>query len=219
MTMTLKHARTVTGHRAGLGKPSKMPGFSTSLPASACKVGAKLAKVAGSVCASCYAMRGNYIYPDVRAGLGRRLDALDNPQWVAGMVKLVGHYTDPKDPYFRIHDSGDMQSVGHILQWVEVAQALPWVQFWAPTRERAMVNAARATMGDRWPDNLVVRLSAPMVGGSLSSDLPTSSVDGGTGHGCPAYTQGGKCDGLAAGGVDCRACWDPTVENVDYPKH
>lgn len=212
MNMTIKHARTVTGHRTGLGKPSKMPGYSTSLPASACKVGAKLAKVAGSVCSACYALRGNYIYPDVRAGLQRRLDALDDPQWVAGMVRLVGHYTDPNDPYFRIHDSGDMQSVDHVLQWVEVAQALPWVRFWAPTRERAMVKAARATMGDRWPDNLVVRLSAPMVGKATRSALPTSSVDGGTGHACPAPTQGNECG-------TCRACWSPKVSNVDYHKH
>ena len=148
----------------------------------------------------------------MRAGLARRLAALDNPQWVAGMVKLVGHYTDPDDPYFRIHDSGDMQSVDHLLRWVEVAQALPWVQFWAPTRERAIVNAARATMGDRWPDNLVVRLSAPMVGKVTDSDLPTSSVDGGTGHACPAPTQGNECG-------TCRACWSPKVSNVDYHKH
>lgn len=217
--MLIKQARIVTGHRTGLGKPSKMPGYSTSLPAAACKVGARLAKVAGSVCSSCYAMKGHYIYPDVKAGLKRRLEALDNPQWVAGMVKLVGHYTDTADPYFRIHDSGDMQSVAHILQWAKVAQVLPWVKFWAPSRELGMVNAARATMGDRWPDNLVVRLSAPMIGKALSSDLPTSSVDGGTGHACPAPTQGGKCDGRDAGGVNCRACWDPKVPNVDYHKH
>ena len=210
--MLIKQAQIVTGHRTGLGKPSKMPGYSTSLPAAACKVGARLAKVAGSVCSSCYAMKGHYIYPDVKAGLKRRLEALDNPQWVAGMVKLIGHYTDTADPFFRIHDSGDMQSVAHILQWVKVAQALPWVQFWAPSRELGMVNAARATMGDRWPDNLVVRLSAPMIGKALSSSLPTSSVDGGIGHACPAPTQGNECG-------KCRACWSPKVPNVDYHKH
>ena len=218
MTMTLKHARTVTGHITGLGKPSKMPGYSTSLPASACKVGAKLAKVAGSVCSACYAMRGNYLYSNVQQGLKSRLDALDDPQWVAGMVKLIGHYTDPNDPYFRIHDSGDMQSVDHILQWVEVAQALPWVKFWAPTRERAMVKAARATMGDRWPDNLVIRLSASMVGKVTDSDLPTSSVDvkdqmfADKASQCPAPTQGNECG-------TCRACWDPNVARVNYHKH
>ena len=103
--MKLKDARTVTGHKSGLGKPSKMPGYSTSLPASACKVGAKLAKVPGSVCSSCYAMKGHYVFPSVREGLGKRLAALHDPQWVEGMITLVGHYTDPADPYFRIHDS------------------------------------------------------------------------------------------------------------------
>ena len=149
--MLIKTAKLVTGHRTGLGKPSKMPGYSTSLPASACKVGAKLAKVAGSVCASCYAMRGHYIYPDVRDGLQRRLDALNDPQWVDGMVKLVGHYTDPTDPYFRIHDSGDFQSVDHILRWVAVADALPWVHFWAPSRELRMVKVARGMAANGHP--------------------------------------------------------------------
>jgi len=189
-----------------------MPGYSTSLPASACKVGSKLAKVAGSVCESCYATRGNYIWPDVRAGLCRRLDALDNPDWVKGMILLVGNYTDTEDPHFRIHDSGDMQSVEHVLKWVKVAQALPWVKFWAPTRERAMVRAARANMGDRWPENLVVRLSAPMMGTALKSSFPTSSVDSGIGHACPAPKQGNQCG-------ECRACWSSEVSNVDYHKH
>ena len=43
-----------------LGFPSKIPGTAYGLPASACITGAKLAGVAGSVCASCYAMKGNY---------------------------------------------------------------------------------------------------------------------------------------------------------------
>ena len=74
--MNLKTAKAVTGHKSGLGKPSKMPGYSTSLPAKDCKVGAKLAQISGSVCESCYAMKGHYMFPDVKAGLQRRLDAL-----------------------------------------------------------------------------------------------------------------------------------------------
>ena len=209
--MNIKTAKLVTGHKSGLGKPSKMPGYSTSIPATACKVGMKLAKVAGSVCSSCYAMNGHYMFPSVKQGLQSRLDALHNPQWVEGMVKLIGHYTDPDDPYFRIHDSGDFQSIEHVLNWVEVARALPWVKFWAPSRERAMVKLARAMAGD-WPDNLVVRLSATMIGSSLNTDLPTSSVDAGHGQQCPAPTQGNECG-------DCRACWDRNVSNVNYHKH
>ena len=209
--MLIKDAKFVTGHRTGLGSPSKMPGYSTSLPATACKVGAKLAKVAGSVCASCYAMKGHYLFPDVRNGLQRRLDALHDPQWVEGMITLVGHYTDPNDPYFRIHDSGDMQSVKHILQWVAVARALPWVKMWAPSREIAMIKRARGKAG-KWPPNLVIRISAPMVGKASTVGGPTSSVDVDGGNQCPAPTQGNQCG-------DCRACWDRDVSNVNYHKH
>lgn len=216
--MLIKTARLVTGHRTGLGSPSKMPGYSTSLPASACKVGARLAKVADSVCASCYAMKGHYLFPNVREGLQRRLDALNHPQWVEGMTTLVGRQTDPNDPYFRIHDSGDMQSVKHVLQWVDVARALPWINMWAPTREIAMIKRARGKAGE-WPSNLVVRLSAPMIGKALDVDGPTSSVDTPGGFDCPAYKQGGKCDGRDVGGVNCRACWNPNIPRVNYPKH
>ena len=209
--MNIKTAKKVTGHKSGLGKPSKMPGYSTSIPASACKMGMKLAKVAGSVCSDCYAMKGNYMFPSVVTGLISRLKALHDPRWVEGMTKLVGHYTDPDDPFFRIHDSGDFQSVEHILQWVAVARALPWVKFWAPTREKSMVKLARAMAGE-WPENLVIRLSAPMVGSVLKTDLLSSSVDADHGQKCPAPTQDNKCG-------DCRACWDPNVSNVDYVKH
>lgn len=214
MTMTLTEAKAVTGHKAGLGKPSKMPGYSTAIPAQACRTGAKLAKIPGSVCAGCYAMRGNYLYKSVREGLARRMAALDNPRWVDGMVRLIGHYTKEGDPYFRVHDSGDFQSQRHIQQWVEVARRLPWVNFWVPSKEVRDVKAVqRAT--DDWPPNLVIRLSAPMLGkalGAWGDPTPTSTVDAGVGHRCPAPTQGNKCG-------DCRACWDPKVSNVDYHKH
>ena len=209
--MKLKDAKTVTGHKSGLGKPSKMPGYSTSIPAKDCKVGAKLRKVKGSVCESCYAMKGHYQFPDVKSGLERRLDALRDPQWVEGMTKLVGHYTDPSNPYFRIHDSGDFQGVWHVLNWVAVADALPWIDFWAPSRELSMIKTAR-DMVDVWPKNLVVRLSAPMVGKALNIEGPTSSVDVDGGNQCPAPTQGNQCG-------DCRACWNRDVSNVNYHKH
>ena len=55
--MLKKEAKQITG---SLTKTSKMPGLSYSLPAWECKTGAKLRKVKNSVCASCYAMKGNY---------------------------------------------------------------------------------------------------------------------------------------------------------------
>jgi hypothetical protein len=62
--MLKKQAREITG---GLSKPSKMPGPAHNLPAQACKTGAKLVKVPGSVCAGCYALKGRYRFKNVQA--------------------------------------------------------------------------------------------------------------------------------------------------------
>ena len=213
--MLLKEAKEITGHKSGLGKPSKMPGYSTSIPAKHCKVGQKLAMIKGSVCEKCYAdERGNYTFPDVKKGLQARFDALTHPKWTEAMARLVSHYTKEADPYFRVHDSGDLQSTAHLMAWVATARLVPWVWFWLPTKETRLFKAVRAMLGSSWPENLVVRLSAPMVGQrppkSMEGHL-TSTVEAGHGFECEASTRGNKCG-------PCRACWDPTVENIDYHK-
>jgi hypothetical protein len=81
--MLKKQAREITG---GLSKPSKMPGPAHNLPAQACKTGAKLVKVPGSVCAGCYALKGRYRFKNVQAALNRRLQAFEDPRWVDAMV-------------------------------------------------------------------------------------------------------------------------------------
>ena len=212
MPMTLKQAKTITGHKSGLGKPSKMPGFSTAIPAKRCNVGGKLRKIKGSVCENCYAFEGNYRYPSVQEGHEKRFQALEHPQWEEGMIRLIGHYTDPSDPFFRIHDGGDLQSLEHLLKWIRIAMALPWIKFWMPSKESRIVKAARAIMGDKWPTNLVVRLSSPMIGKNPPKsfgDALTSTVQAANGFECKAYTRGNRCG-------PCRACWDPNVQNVDY---
>jgi hypothetical protein len=86
--MLLKEARAITG---GLSFPSKMPGTSYGIPAQACKVGAKLALIPGSVCCKCYALRGNYQWPAVKNAQARRLEAINHPQWVDAMVTELTH--------------------------------------------------------------------------------------------------------------------------------
>ena len=68
--MLKKEAREITG---GLSKPSKMPGPAHNLPAVACKTGAKLVQIPGSVCAGCYALKGRYRFNNVQQALQRRL--------------------------------------------------------------------------------------------------------------------------------------------------
>ncbi len=54
--MLIKEAKKII---ISLSQPDKMPGYAYGLPAWECKTGGKLAKVPGSVCFGCYAMKGN----------------------------------------------------------------------------------------------------------------------------------------------------------------
>ena len=195
-----------------ISKAGKMPCRSWSLQAVETCPGAR--KSNGELvdaCQGCYATTGNYNYPNVKSAHQARLAALEHPQWVEAMTLLVGHYTEEADPYFRIHDSGDIQSKEHLVMWINVARNLPWVKFWMPTKEVRWTKDVWAKTED-WPENLVVRLSAPMISQlppQSMKNFPTSTVQAQTGFSCGAPTRGNKCG-------PCRACWTSTVKNIDY---
>lgn len=204
-----------------LSFPSKMPCASVGLPAIvACATGAKLAQVPGSVCAGCYAMKGNYRFSNVKAprdaNLAETRKALKSAKgraaWIAGMVSAI---QATSMMFFRWHDSGDILSADHLRMICEVARQTPDVKHWLPTREYKSVQEV-AFDGDM-PANLTVRLSAHMVGRTLepTGGFVTSSVDAGTGWQCPA-THNPKHDGKC---LTCRACWSRDVGNIDYSKH
>lgn len=202
----LTDARTLVG---GLSKPSKMPGMAYSIPAKECNVGGKLRNVKGSVCEGCYALKGRYMFGNVQNALYRRLDSIDNPAWCAAMATAING-----QPWFRWHDSGDLQSMAHLLKIVEVCNATPETRHWLPTKEKALVKRYLREHGD-FPGNLTVRLSGAMVDDSPPNFANTSTVHketSGHGHICPAPSQAGKCG-------DCRACWQRDVPNVSYAAH
>ncbi len=200
----LTKARQAVG---GLSKPSKMPGMAYSIPAQACKVGSKLRNVPGSVCSGCYALKGRHMFPNVQTALERRMATINHPAWAANMATAING-----QPWFRWHDSGDIQSLEHLHKIVEVCKATPNTRHWLPTREKSIVSQFLKT--DSFPPNLVVRLSAAMIDGKPPSAPNTSTVhtDTPVGYQCPAPTQGNNCG-------DCRACWDSTIPNVSYGKH
>ena len=209
--MLVKEAKEIVG---GLSEPGKMNCYGYSIPAWACFVGSRLRVIKGSTCSDCYAHKGRYVFPTVQAALYRRLESLSDPRWVDAMALLIGRY----GPYFRWHDSGDVQSLEHLEAIVEVAKRTPNVSHWLPTREYTIVKAYIDKHGP-FPLNLTVRLSAHMVNGKAPTgyDLPVSTVH--TANGtyqnaqiCPAPTTGGKCG-------ECRACWSLTVKHVSYHKH
>lgn len=235
MTMTKKAASLIVG---GLSRPSKMPCKGFSIPAHTCNVGSKLRRIPGSTCAACYALKGRYIFPNVQAALQRRFELLTAVldagvgserwnEWVRAMVTLIG-----PDPEFRWHDSGDLQTLRHLLLIVDVARRIPTCRFWLPFREIRPVRQYADQYGlEALPRNLLPRFSAPMVNGRgrltingeawpWSSEVWTrdQQVFETNGRGrpwvnlCPAPTQGGRCG-------SCRLCWDRAIEVVAYAIH
>lgn len=205
--MDEKTAKSIHG---GLSKPSKMPGFAYGLPAKECKVGSKLRSVPDSTCSKCYALKGRYMFKNVQDALYRRLAALSNPAWVEAMVYSISR---SKVPYFRWHDSGDIQDMKHLNKIVAVAKACPGVTFWLPTREKALISQY-LVLNRSFPSNLIVRVSAAMIGEEYTNQafLTSSVVLSAEQSNCEAPKQEGKC-------LDCRKCWDPGVKNVAYLKH
>jgi len=197
----------------GLSKPSKMPCHSWSIPAKNCKMGSKLAKLKTSVCNKCYAMRGFYPTPNVTNALARRFEALLNPDWVSAMTLAISG--SEGSGFFRWFDSGDIQSLAHLKQIAQIANNLPGIQFWLPTKEYKIVSDF--TKENELPENLTIRISGYMIDGpapvALSKKIGvlTSTVSK-TSWTCPAGNQGNKC-------LSCRACWDKTVPNVAYKYH
>jgi len=199
--MNIKKAKLITG---SMTRTSKMPGLSYSLPAWECKTGSKLRKVKGSVCASCYALKGNYTrYKAIKAAQYVRLDSLKHPLWTAAMVAQV-----KRQKYFRWHDAGDVQDLDHLNKIFEVCRLTPNTNHWMPTREAWVKDHLPQA-----PKNLVIRFSPPMINQRAPESWPNSSmvIDKGY-HTCPAPSQGGQCG-------DCRQCWDPKVKVVSYGKH
>jgi hypothetical protein len=206
----LKLARERIG---GFSEPSKMPGLSYSIPASECKVGQILAQRKGTVCHGCYALKGRYLFPTVKNCLTRRAEIVrQNPeQWADNVIELLP-YASPDVKDFRWHDSGDLQGIDHLKAIVRIARELPEYRFWLPSKEYALIRAY-VSSGESIPDNLIIRLSAPLLGDtSFKSVTGFVSYVADSGANCPAPSQGGKC-------ADCRNCWDKNVPVIVYKRH
>ena len=202
--MLKKEAKEITG---GLSAPSKMPGPAFNLPAVACITGAKLAKVPGSTCSGCYALKGRYRFPNVQAALTRRLAKLHDPRWVQSMVALIADQS-----WFRWHDSGDIQSVQHLKNIFEVCKLTPGTRHWLPTREARFISLMDPEVV---PKNLKIVLSDHMNDQATPPTWWPYTSGVSTKHDavtCPAASQGNKCR-------DCRKCWDRSVKRVIYGKH
>jgi len=217
----VKEAKKNTG---GLSEPSKMPGYGYGTPARECRAGSKLRKCEGSVCSTCYALKGRYTFSNVQNAQQIRFNLVREPKnrktWVESMVFLINrHYQLSDAKEFRWFDSGDLQGIWQLELIVEVCRATPKVKHWMPTREYKDIRDYIKKYGS-FPKNLAVRYSAHWIDKmptTVIKGVPFSTVSTADdvfpkAHHCPARHQNNECG-------SCRACWDPDVEHVDYHGH
>lgn len=219
MVATLKAAKEIAGN-VSLGN-GKMPGSTYAISATKCNVGGKLAAIKGSTCSRCYALKLEKLRPSVHKGwLGNYEKAVsmiaNNPEmWAKACVYQINKAAEKSGENFhRWFDSGDLQSVEMLKAIALVAEMTPHIKHWLPTREAAIVKEYEKN--NTLPANLIVRVSATMIGDKPRNAAHTSTVHKkGTahvGHACPASTQGNQCGA-------CRACWNKDVANISYPLH
>jgi hypothetical protein len=203
----------------GIGNPSKMPGRAWGISALICKTGSKLAKVKGSVCESCYALKNFYRMPSVKNAHDKRKAAIDGKDFVSDFVEYAKREGLPE--YFRFLDSGDLQSVLMLQKFCQIASQLPHIKFWIPTREYRFVRSY-ILRGNSIPENVTIRFSDFMID---ATEIQKSSLDrqakkigvqtSGVGtkeFTCPASKQSNECG-------DCRTCWNRNIPRVTYKQH
>lgn len=212
----------------GLSQTTKMPWWSWSISAEDCITGSKLAKRENTVCSGCYALKGMYVFPNVKVAHKRRHAAMSDPDFVDAFVTVLTqlHKRTRKkrvkddqiitENRFRWLDAGDLQSVGMLEQINQIALRTPFIDHWLPTRERKIVQDYLDQHGGFAP-NLVVRFSMPVVGALPKRrimNLPYATVgaSGGSVRQCPAlHEQGNRC-------LNCDQCWRSSVD-INYPRH
>ncbi len=199
-----------------LSNPAKMPSYAWGIPTEYCKTGSKLAKIDGTICNKCYADKGCYIFPMVRAMYEKRYQAIFLPEWVdymAEMLTLKYKNLTKSRRYHRWFDSGDVQSYEHLMKIFEVCELTPHIKYWLATREYQIIDKIKE---EDVPKNLCLRVSATKVDGALPKFWKwTSGVHKDKRHKgkeCRAYTTNNNCG-------DCRACWSRSVKQVSYEEH
>jgi hypothetical protein len=202
-----RFAERLTG---GLSRPGKMPCFAWGLSVAHCRMGSVLAHMENTTCSACYARKGNYRRLHVQEKLAQRYRGLLHPLWTPSMIFLVRWYAGR---YFRWFDTGDLQGDNHLRNIYTVCRHTPWVRHWLPTRE----NSVLRTCSEEIPVNLTVRLSAVHIDGpppdwwDITSTVFTAQPQPGSFR-CPSRQQGNRCR-------NCRACWQPQIQDVAYPLH
>jgi len=206
-----------------------MPGTTFALDAFQCDVGGRLAEIEDSVCSNCNMRHLQKRITNAQLSYQRNQERTettllsDGPEaWAdaaAFQLKALGQSEN------RLLASGDLPKgeLGRLLleAFALLALKTPAIKHWCATREvGTVITWCKSKPNQSIPDNLVIRVSSPMINDAPINGLPksilTSTVHKGDaephGFGCESMINNFKCG-------DCRACWDSSVPNVSYQWH
>ena len=213
---SMKEAEEMVG---GLSAPSKMPSYAWSISAKRCNIGSKLAKVEGSVCNKCYALKGRYMFPMVQNAREKRYWrwSSNREKWTNAMIYIMHNKKHIINTgFFRWFDSGDIQGEAMLSDMNTVAWSSPHIRFWLPTKEYNLVKEYKEN-NDIAP-NLIIRVSNPSVNTNtlkgyehISTVYSKDMLENSEGYICPSSKQGNKCG-------EGRMCWSDKHE-VSYIAH
>lgn len=95
----------------------------------------------------CYATQGQQW---MKSGYKRRVAAYKATLADDFIQVMTAHLISERVKILRIHDSGDFYSPQYLMQWVEIAKALPNVVFYAYTKQVFLIKK----LSDKIPNNL-----------------------------------------------------------------
>ena len=163
-------------------------------------------------CQGCYAIGGNYLFPNVVAPREFNQQDWKRDAWVSDMVDALRN-----DRYFRWFDSGDMYDVRLAQKMLQVMTLTPDVKHWLPTRMHKFLKFQPVLAAMQALPNVMVRASSDSVTGDYTPGVHGSTIvpsldapDGVTI--CHAATNDGKCG-------PCRACYSKDVAVIGYVAH
>lgn len=163
-------------------------------------------------CQGCYAVGGNYRFPNVVAPRVFNKEDWKRDNWAQDMADALRN-----ERYFRWFDSGDMYSLALAYKMLEVMTLTPDVKHWLPTRMHKFLKFQSVLAAMQALPNVMVRASSDSVTGVFVAGVHGSTIvpdmterDGITI--CHAATNAGKCG-------PCRACYSKDVPVIGYLAH